>query len=259
VSAPAQVRVHPTAIVDPTAQLGAGVEVGPYALIGPQVTVGDGTRIAAHAVLERNVRMGARCRVGIGAVVGGDPQDLKYRGEETWAEIGDGTVIREFVTVNRGTTQSFRTTVGAGCLLMSYVHLGHDCHVGDGVVLSSSTGVAGHVTIGERAIINGMVGIAQFLRIGTYAYVGGHSAVRKDIPPYCRTDGDHVLGLNRIGLERGGFAPEVIADLTAAYRLFYRSRLNIGQALDRAGELSPRPEVQAFVEFIRAAERGVAV
>ena len=252
--------IHPTAVVDPGAQLGTGVSIGPYAIIGPQVTVGDGTTIAPHAVLEHYVRLGARCRVGVGAVIGGDPQDLKFQGEETWAEVGDDTVIREYVTMNRGTTQSYRTTVGQGCLLMSYVHLGHDCHVGNGVIISSMSGLAGHVTVGDRAIINGMTGVQQFLRIGTFAYVGGHAAVRKDIPPYCKTDGDRVLGLNRIGLQRSGFTPETIAALTSAYRLFYRSRLNIGQALERAkAELPPVPEVQAFIGFIESSEKGVAV
>jgi UDP-N-acetylglucosamine acyltransferase len=253
-------QVHPTAVVDPGAELGQGVTVGPYAIVGPRVTVGDGTVLGPHVVLQHFAKVGARCRVSPGAVIGGDPQDLKFKGEETWAEVGDDCVIREYVTINRGTTQSWRTSVGSGCLLMSYVHLGHDCHVGNGVIISSTTGLAGHVTVGDRAIINGMVGIQQFLRIGTFAYVGGHSAVRKDIPPYCKTDGDRILGLNRVGLQRNGFSAETIAALTSAYRLFYRSRLNIGQALERArAELPPVPEVQAFIAFIESSEKGVAV
>jgi UDP-N-acetylglucosamine acyltransferase len=252
-------QIHPTAIIDPAAHLDHGVHVGPYAILGPEVYVGRDCVIAPHAVLERNVRMGAGCKVGVGAVIGGDPQDLKYRGEETWAEIGEGTIIREYVTVNRGTTDSFRTVVGHHCLLMSYVHLGHDCHLGDRVVVSSSSGLAGHVTVGDRAIINGMTGVQQFLRIGTFAYVGGHSAVRKDIPPFCRTNGDRILGLNRIGMQRSGFTDETIADLERAYRHFYRSRLNVTQALERAGELPVRQEVQDFVAFIAASEKGVAV
>jgi len=253
-------RIHPTAVVDPGAELGVDVTIGPHAVLGARVSVGDGTEIGPHAVLEHFARIGARCRVGVGAVIGGDPQDLKFKGEETWAEVGDDTVIREYVTINRGTTQSYRTSVGSGCLLMSYVHLGHDCHVGNGVILSSTTGLAGHVTIGDRAIINGMTGVQQFLRIGTFAYVGGHSAVRKDIPPYCKTDGDRVLGLNRVGLQRNGFSAETLAALTTAYRLFYRSRLNIGQALERAkAELTAVPEVQAFIDFIESSEKGVAV
>lgn len=253
-------QIHPTAIVHPDASLGAGVEIGPYAVVGPQVTLGDHSVLGHHAVLERNVRMGARCRVGPSSVIGGDPQDVKYAGEETWVEVGDDTRIREFVTVNRGTTQSFRTSLGQGCLLMSYVHVGHDCHVGDGVILSSSTGLAGHVTIGDRAILNGQVGVAQFLRVGTFAYVGGHSAVRKDIPPYLRTDGDRILGLNKIGLQRNGFSAETIEALTQAYRLFFRSPYNISQALEQArSELPPVPEVLSFVQFIESSEKGVAV
>ncbi len=256
----AGVLIHATAVVDPAAQLGTDVVVGPYAVLGPRVTVGDGTVLGPHVVLERNVRLGARCRVAAGAAIGGDPQDLKFKGEETWAEIGDDCVIREYVTVNRGTTQSYRTSIGNGCLLMSYVHLGHDCHVGHGVIISSTTGLAGHVTVGDRAIINGMVGVQQFLRIGTFAYIGGHSAVRKDIPPYCRTDGDRVLGLNRVGLQRSGMPEATLAALTSAYRLFYRSKLNIGQALERArAELPKAPEVETFLSFIETSEKGVAV
>jgi UDP-N-acetylglucosamine acyltransferase len=253
-------KIHATAIVSPDAELGTGVAVGPYSIIGPNVTVGDDTVVAAHAILEQNVRMGARVKVGSGSVVGGDPQDLKYKGEETWAEVGDDSVIREYVTINRGTTHSFRTTVGKGCLLMSYVHLGHDCHLGDGVIVSSTSGLAGHVEIGDRAIINGMVGIQQFIRIGTFAYVGGHSAVRKDVPPFCRTDGERVLGLNKIGLERNGFSKEAIEILQQAYRYFFRSSLNITQALERVrAEVATCPELEELVGFIESSDRGVMV
>ena len=252
--------VHPTAIVAPDAVLGQDVEVGPWVIVGPDVTVGDGCVLAPHAVLEKNVKMGARVKVGIGAVVGGDPQDLKYKGEEVWAEVGDDTVIREYVTINRGTTDSFKTSVGPRCLIMSYVHLGHDCHLADGVIVSSSTGLAGHVEIGPRAIINGMAGIQQFVRIGTFAYVGGHSAVRKDVPPYCRTDGARVLGLNKVGLQRNGFSPETVEALEQAYRYLFRSSLNVSQALKRVrDEVPPGPEVEALLSFIEASERGVMV
>jgi UDP-N-acetylglucosamine acyltransferase len=252
--------IHPTAIVSPDAELGARVAIGPYAIIGPHVTVGDDCVIAPHAMLEQRVTLGARVKVGAGSVIGGDPQDLKFKGEVTWAEIGDDTIIREYVTVNRGTTQSFRTTVGKGCLLMSYVHLGHDCHLGDGVIVSSTTGLAGHVDIGDKAIINGMVGIQQFLRIGTYAYVGGHSAVRKDVPPFCRTDGERVLGLNKIGLERNGFSKEAVETLQQAYRYFFRSSLNVTQAIERVrAEVASCPELELLVGFIESSDRGVMV
>jgi UDP-N-acetylglucosamine acyltransferase len=252
--------IHPTAIVSPDAELGERVTVGPFAIVGPKVTVGDDCVLAAHAILEQHVRLGARVKVGSGSIVGGDPQDLKYKGEETWAEVGDDTVIREFVTVNRGTTHSLKTRVGTGCLLMSYVHLGHDCHLEDGVIVSSSSGLAGHVEIGERAIINGMTGIQQFVRIGTFAYVGGHSAVRKDIPPYCRTDGERVLGLNKIGLERNGFSKEAVEVLQQAYRYFFRSSLNISQAMERVrSEVASCPELETLIRFIETSERGVMV
>ena len=253
-------EIHKTAIISPDAELGARVSVGPYAIVGPAVTIGDDCVIAAHSIIEQHVRMGARTRVGSGSIIGGDPQDLKYKGEETWALIGADTVIREFVTVNRGTTQSFETRVGNGCLLMSYVHLGHDCHLADGVIVSSSSGLAGHVEVGERAIINGMTGVQQFVRIGTYAYVGGHSAIRKDVPPYCRTDGERVLGLNKIGLERAGFSKEAVETLQQAYRYFFRSSLNITQALERVRlEVTSCTELEALVRFIEASERGVMV
>jgi len=254
--------IHPTAIVAPDAELAAGVEVGPNAIIGPRVTVGARTRIGAHAILERNVRLGADCAVGAGSILGGDPQDLKYNGEETWVEIGDGTVIREYVTINRGTVRSGRTSVGAECLIMTYAHVAHDCHVGDGVILSNGVGLAGHVTIEERAILGGMTGVHQFVRIGAYAFVGGMTKVTKDVPPYCKADGNPIrlYGLNTIGLQRSGFPRETIDELKKAYRLFFRSDFNISQAQARARtDLASLPEVEAFVGFIEGSERGVLV
>jgi UDP-N-acetylglucosamine acyltransferase len=252
--------IHSTAIVSPEAELGEDVSVGPSAIIGPHVTVGDGCEIGAHAILEKYVRMGARCRVGPGSIVGGDPQDLKYKGEETWAEIGEDTIIREYVTINRGTTQSRLTRLGKGCLVMTYVHVAHDCHIGDGVILSNGVGLAGHITIGDKAIIGGMTGVHQFVRIGAHAFIGAAGRIRKDVPPFCKADDGKIYGLNTIGLQRSGFTPETIAALQQAYRLFYRSSLNIRQALDRAKDDLPRlAEVDAFVAFIEQSERGVMV
>jgi UDP-N-acetylglucosamine acyltransferase len=252
--------IHPSAIVSPEAELGEGVSVGPSAIIGPHVTVGDGCEIGAHAILEKYVKMGARCRVGPGSIVGGDPQDLKYKGEETWAEIGEDTIIREYATINRGTTQSRVTRLGKGCLVMTYVHVAHDCHIGDGVILSNGVGLAGHITIGEKAIIGGMTGIHQFVRIGAHSFIGAAGRIRKDVPPFCKADDGKIYGLNTIGLQRSGFTPETLVALQQAYRLFYRSSLNIRQALDRAkNDLPKLPEVDAFVEFIEQSERGVMV
>jgi UDP-N-acetylglucosamine acyltransferase len=256
------VKVHPTAIVAPDAELGEEVEIGPYAIVGPKVTVGAGTFIGPRVILERNVRLGADCRVGAGSILGGDPQDLKYQGEETWVEVGDGTIIREYATLNRGTVQSGRTSVGKGCLVMTYAHLAHDCHVGDGVILSNGVGLAGHVTIDSRAVIGGMTGVHQFVRVGTFAFVGGMAKVTKDVPPYCKADGNPIklYGLNAIGLQRSGFSRETLDELKKAYRLFFRSDLNISQAQARARtDLASFPEVETFIRFIEGSERGVLV
>ena len=183
-----------------------------------------------------NVRLGTNVSVGIGTVLGGDPQDLKFKGEETWVEIGDGTRIREYITVNRGTAQSFKTTVGKGCFLMSYVHLAHDCHVGDGVIISNATQLAGHVTIEDRAILSGLSAVHQFVKIGRHSFVGGCSRVAKDVPPFIKAVGNPVklYGLNSVGLQRSGFPDEVVRELKRAYRLFFRSELNVSQAMERA-------------------------
>lgn len=254
--------IHPTAMVDPGAELAADVEVGPHCIVGPKVTLGAGCRLGAFAIVERQARLGANVRVGSHSIIAGDPQDLKFKGEETWVEIGDNTIIREFVTVNRGTTQSWKTTVGTGCLLMSYVHLGHDCHLGDGVIVSNGTGLAGHVHVGERAILGGMSGIHQFVHIGPFAFIGGMAKVTKDVPPYVKADGNpaRLYGLNSIGLQRAGFSREAMEALKQAYRLFFRSSLNISQAVARArAELPALAEVRAFADFIEHSERGVLV
>jgi UDP-N-acetylglucosamine acyltransferase len=252
--------VHPTALVDPDARLGAGVEVGPYAIVGPGVSIGDGCRIGPHASLERNVRLGAGSRVGQGSILGGDPQDLKYRGEESWVEIGDGVVIREYSTVNRGTAQSGTTRIGSGSYLMSYVHVAHDCQIGEGVILSNATQLAGHVTIQDRANLSGLVAVHQFVSIGTLAFIGGCSRVAQDIPPYVKAVGNPVelFGLNTVGLQRAGVPAETIAALKRLYRFCFNSDLNFSQAIDRARmELPAFPEVERFLEFLATSERGV--
>jgi UDP-N-acetylglucosamine acyltransferase len=254
------VRVHPTALVDPAAGLGQDVEVGPFAIIGPDVTVGDGCRIAARATLERNVRLGRGVRVGIGCVLGGDPQDLKFGGEETWVEIGDGTELREYSTVNRGTSASGMTRVGSGCFIMSYVHVAHDCRLGDGVIIANGSQLAGHVTIQDRAILSGLVAVHQFVTIGAMAFVGGASRVNQDIPPFVKAVGNPVelYGLNTIGLRRANYPPETVSALKRAYRLCFNSDLNLTQAQERARqELPPLPEVDLLLQFVSSAGRGV--
>jgi UDP-N-acetylglucosamine acyltransferase len=255
-------RIHATALVDAGAEIGADVEIGPFAIVGENCRIGDGCVIAARATLERNVILGDGVKVGIGSVLGGDPQDLKFKGELTTVEIGDGTTIREYTTINRGTTQSYKTTVGKGCFIMSYVHLAHDCHIGDGVILVNSVQLAGHVTVGDKAIIAGQSAAHQFVKIGQYSFVGGCSRISQDVPPYIKAVGNPIklYGLNSVGLQRNNFPEEVVRELKRAYRLFFRSELNVSQAKERAAaELKPFPEVQELLRFVEESGRGVVV
>jgi UDP-N-acetylglucosamine acyltransferase len=254
--------IHRTALIDPTAELGADVSVGPYCVIGPKVTVGERCAIAGHAVIERNTRVGEGVKIGYGSIIGNDPQDLKYKGEETWVEIGSGTIIREYCTINRGSTATGKTSVGERCFIMTYVHIAHDCVIGDDVILANSIQMAGHVTVYDRAIISGLVPIHQFVRIGTYAFVGGLSRVNQDVPPYTKAAGNpvHLYGLNSVGLQRAGFSSEVKLALKRAYRLAFNSDLTLSQGVARARvELPLVPEVETFLQFIEASQRGVMV
>ena len=255
-------RIHPTAIVSADANIGAGVEIGPFAIVGEGCTIGDGCVIAPRAMLERNVILGANVKVGAGSILGGDPQDLKFKGEHTTVEVGEGTTIREYSTINRGTTHSYKTTVGRNCFIMSYVHLAHDCHVADGVILVNSVQLAGHVTVGEKAIIAGASAAHQFVKIGQYAFVGGCSRISQDVPPYIKAVGNPIklYGLNSVGLQRNNFPEEVVRELKRAYRLFFRSELNVTQAKERAAtELKLYPEVLELLRFLEESGRGVVV
>lgn len=255
-------RIHPTAIISPDAEIAADAEIGAFAIVGEGCTIGPGCVIAPRATLERNVTLGRAVKVGIGTILGGAPQDLKYAGEETTVEIGDDTVIREYATINRGTSHSFKTTVGKNCLLMSYVHIGHDCRIGDSVILSNVVQLAGHVTIEDRAILSGLSAVHQFARIGRQSFIGGMSRVAKDIPPFLKAVGNPVklYGLNTIGLQRSGMDEETILELKRAYRLLFRSDLNVTQAIERVQtEIEPLPEVKELIRFLEASERGVVI
>lgn len=256
------VHVHPTAVIAPDAQLGDGVVIGPFAIIGDGCVVGDECVIGARATLERNVILDAHVKVGSGTILGGDPQDLKYKGERTFVEIGEGTTIREYTTINRGTAQSHKTSVGRNCFIMSYVHLAHDCHIGDGVILGNVVQLAGHVTIDERAIISGQTAVHQFVQIGRFSFTGGCSRVAKDVPPYVKANGNPIklYGLNKVGLERNGFSEEVQRELKRAYRLFFNSDMNLSQARERAeSELQRYPEVEEFLSFFDRSDRGLVI
>jgi UDP-N-acetylglucosamine acyltransferase len=255
-------RIHPTAIVSPDAELGADVEIGAFAIVGEGCSIGEGCVISPRATLERNVVLAPMVKVGVGTILGGPPQDLKFAGEETTVEIGEGTVIREYATINRGTAHSFKTIVGRHCLLMSYVHIAHDCQIGNNVILSNVVQLAGHVTIEDKAIISGLCAVHQFARIGRHSFIGGCSRVSKDIPPFLKAVGNPVklYGLNTIGLQRGGMDEATIRELKRAYRLLFRSDLNVTQAIERAQtELEPLAEVKELVRFVEASERGVVI
>ncbi|HET7232249.1 MAG TPA: acyl-ACP--UDP-N-acetylglucosamine O-acyltransferase [Longimicrobium sp.] len=254
--------IHPTALVDPSAELAPGVVVGPYSIIGPNVRVGARTRIAGHVLIERDTSVGEECTISQGAVLGTDPQDLKYMGEPTTLIVGDRTVIREYATLNRGTIASGITRVGSDCMLMAYCHVAHDCHLGNHVILSNAVNMAGHVSIGDWAIVGGLTPIHQFVRIGAHAFVGGATRVAKDVPPYVKAAGSpmQLYGLNSVGLQRRGFPEEVRRELKRAYRLFFASNHNVQQALQRAREeLRALPEVEEFLTFFESSERGVQV
>lgn len=252
--------VHPTALVDPRAELGQGVQVGPWAIVGPGVRVGDGTHIGPRALLERDTRVGEDCRIHAGAVLGTDPQDLKYRGEESLLVLGDRCTVREFATLNRGTLATGRTAVGSDCLIMAYAHVAHDCTLGNHVILANAVSMGGHVVMEDWVTVGGISGIHQFVRLGAHAFVGGASRITQDVPPYCRVVGNpaRLLGLNSVGLERRGFSPEVRRALKRAYRILFQSKLPLRKAVARADEELPSvPEVKHLLSFIRSSVRGI--
>jgi UDP-N-acetylglucosamine acyltransferase len=255
-----EARVHPSAIVDESAVLGKGVVVEPWSMIGPGVTIGDGTHVGSHVLIERDTTLGVDCQIHKGAVLGTDPQDLKFRGENTYLVVGDRTVIREYATLNRGTSDMVRTVVGDDCLLMAYSHVAHDSQIGNHVVLSNAVNMAGHVIIEDWAIVGGLTAIHQFVRIGAHAFVGGASRTSQDVPPYTNAAGSpmKLYGLNSVGLDRRGFSPEVRKTLKKVYRTIFQSRIPLSQALDQAeAECQDLPEVRHFIKFIRDSERGV--
>jgi UDP-N-acetylglucosamine acyltransferase len=257
-----ETRIHPTALVDSDSELGEGVVIGPWAIVGPGVKVGDGTEIGPRVTIERDTILGEDCQVANGAVLGTAPQDLKFKGERTLLEIGDRTVVREFATLNRGTSASGRTVVGSDCLLMAYTHVAHDCEIGNHVILANSVNMAGHVMIEDWVTVGGLTPIHQFVRIGAHAFVGGGSRISQDVPPYCRAAGNppRLFGLNSVGLERRGFSDEVRKGLKQTYRILFQSSLGLTRALARADEeVDSKPEVRHLLAFIRASERGITL
>jgi len=247
--------------VHPSAKLGDEVEIGPYAVVEAGAVIGDRTRIGAHAIIGENTCIGQDCRIFPHAVVGLEPQDLKFKGEKTYLKVGDGTVIREFATLNRGTAAGHReTVVGRECFIMAYAHVAHDCFLGERVILANGATLAGHIIIEDYAIVGGLTPIHQFVRIGKYAMVGGGSGVPMDVVPYALASGNRIriFGLNVVGLRRHGFSPEVIRTLRQAFRILFFSGLNTSQAVEQLStEFAGSAEVEYLVHFIRESKRGI--
>ncbi len=255
-----ETRIHPTAIVHEGAELDYGVQVGPWAMVGPGVKVGSGSVLGPGTLLESNTRLGRDCRISKGAVLGTEPQDLKFQGEETYLTVGDRTTIREYATLNRGTSARGETRVGSDCLLMAYTHVAHDCVLGDHVILSNAVNMAGHVELEDWVIVGGVTPIHQFVRVGRHAFVGGGSRISQDVPPYCRVAGSpaRLYGLNSVGLERRDFSAEARARLKETYRILFQSSLNLSQAVARAREeVELLEEVRYLLDFISSSERGI--
>lgn len=256
-----QPKIHPTAIIDPSAQIEDNVTIGPYTIVKADVCIGSGTTIGPYTTIENHVTIGEDCQVFQYASIGGAPQDLKFLGEKTYLKIGRGTIIREFVTINRGTEFGGGVTeVGEENYLMAYTHIAHDCKTGKGVILANNSTLAGHIEIGNYATIGGLVAIHQFVQVGDYAYIGGKSAVVKDIPPYVIAAGDRATlhGLNNVGLKRHHFPKTTLRQLKKAYRIFFRIGLTVKQAAERVkAEVEPVPEVLTFSKFIVESNRGV--
>jgi len=253
-------KIHPTAVVEPGAELADDVVLGPYCTISGEAVIGRGTELISHVVVAGNTTLGEENRVSPFAVLGGRTQDLKFKGGSPGVRIGNRNTIREYVTVNAATNDGDYTVVGDGCLLMAYSHIAHCCRVGNGVIIANSVQVAGHVTIEDQATIEGMVGIVQFLRIGRMAFIGGFSKVTKDVPPFMIANGDpvEVRGFNRIGMERRGCSEAGRKSIKEAYRILYRGKEPLQEALTRLEqEQDATEELSALLSFCRSSEKGI--
>jgi UDP-N-acetylglucosamine acyltransferase len=254
--------IHPTAVIHPNARIGEGVTIGPFTVVGEHVTIGDGSIIGPHVVIEGHTSIGEQARISQFASIGGPPQDFSYRGEDTKVVIGARVMVREYVTVHRGTVRGRGGTfIGDDCYLMAYCHVAHDCTLGNGVVMANSAHLGGHIEVGEKAILGGIVAVHQFVRVGEYALVGGVSGVAKDVPPYTLASGAriYVYGLNEVGLRRNGFARPTISQLKRAFKIAFRSGLSVERAVEKIrNEMSDIPEALRFADFLKTSKRGTA-
>lgn len=253
--------IHPTAIIDSSARIDNDVSIGPYSIIKGEVRIKAGTSIGPYTIIDRYVTVEPECRIFQYASIGAAPQDLKFQGEESFLKIGRGSIIREFVTINRGTESGGgQTRIGEENYLMAYTHIAHDCKTGKKAILANNSTLAGHVEIGNHVTVGGLVAIHQFVKIGDYSYIGGKSAVVKDVPPYVIASGDRASlhGLNSVGMKRQDFTRSVLNELKKAYRIVFRIGLTVQQAVEKVeAEVEPLPEVRNFMNFIRNSSRGV--
>lgn len=253
-------QIHPTAIVSKKARLATDSQVGPYTIIGDNVVIGSKTQVGAYCIIEGNTTIGKHCQVFTGAILGSRPQDLKYKGEKSFLEIGDNNIIREYSTFNPGTKENNKTIIGNNNLFMAYSHVAHDCIVGDNCIIANNGTLAGYVTIEDKAAIGGLVAIHQFVRVGSLSIIGGCSKVVQDIPPYSTCDGHpaRIYGLNLIGLKRNGISPESIRQLNRAFKILFNAGLSMKHAIEKLEkEIKPSNEVLYLINFIKNSKRGI--
>lgn len=251
---------QPLAYVHPGAKIAKNVVIEPFTTIHNNVVIGEGTWIGSNVTIMEGARIGKNCNIFPGAVISAPPQDLKYQGEETTAEIGDNTTIRECVTINRGTADRMKTVIGKNCLIMAYSHVAHDCFVGNYCIFSNNTNLAGHITVGDYVVLAGMVAVHQFSTIGNHAFVTGGSLVRKDVPPYVKAAREPLsyVGINSVGLRRRGFTAEKISEIQNIYRILYQKNYNVSQAVEIIeAEVEATPERDEIIMAIRNSSRGV--
>jgi len=252
--------LHSFSSIHPNAKIGNNVTVDAFTTIHEDVVIGDDTWIGPNVTIMDGARIGKKCKIFPGAVVSAIPQDLKFKGEVTTAEVGDNTTIRECVTLNRGTVDKYKTAIGANCLIMAYAHIGHDCIIGNNVILGNTCQLAGHVLIDDYAIFGGACAVQQFSKIGAHAYIGGGSLVRKDVPPFTKAAREPLsyAGINTVGLRRRGYSNEKIAEIQEIYRFLFLKGHNISKALDLIENELPKTEEREYIlEFIRQSDRGI--
>lgn len=254
-------KIHPSAIIDPLAEIGANVEIGPFSYIGPHCRVGEGSKIGNNVTLQEYVTLGQNCQVFSGAVLGGSPQDMKFKGEESYVVVGENSVFREYVTINRASGEFDTTEVGRGCMLMAYSHLGHNCKLGNEVIIANSTHLGGYVEVGDYAFLSALGLYHQFVKVGKLAMVGGGSSTRQDVPPFCLGSGYpmDIIGINKVGLRRRGYDLNARTRINKAYKLLFFSDVNTTQAIEIiASEIGLEdPSIQELIHFVQTSSRGI--